>query len=105
MARVNTRWVYGTEAQASAYGITIVVQKTARGWLVDDAYCPNDPSSSIYNSPTGPCPLSSSSGGGVPGMPQTGVGSAPGPILCLLGGLAAALLGLLLIRRGTRLIR
>jgi hypothetical protein len=38
-------------------------------------------------------------------MPQTGVGSAPGPILCLLGGLAAALLGLLLIRRGTRLIR
>jgi hypothetical protein len=73
VANVNTRWVYG----AGEYTITFVVRKEAGGWLVDDSYCLNNPSSSIYNQPTGPCMMSSSAEGqGNPlGMPSTGAGS------------------------------
>ena len=97
VANVNTRWVYGSDE----YTITFVVRKEAGGWLVDDSYCLNNPSSSIYNQPTGPCPMSSSTGGqgNPPGMPSTGAGSGNSyglplalAVLALLAGAGGSLI-------------
>jgi len=90
VANVNTRWGYGS----GEYTITFVVRQEAGGWLVDDSYCLNNPGSSIYNPPTGPCPMSSSAGGqgNPPGMPSTGAGPGNGyglPLALAVGALLA----------------
>lgn len=100
-AQVNTRWEYGSGQKQFDYTITFMVRKHAGGWLVDDTYCLNDPASSIYNQPAGPCPIASSTNSGeAPGMPRTGEGAAPGYAVLLLLGLVVSSLGLLLARKG-----
>jgi hypothetical protein len=99
-AQVNTRWNLGT-TPPSAYTITFVVQKEAGGWVVDDSYCLNDPTTSIYQPPTGPCPTITTE---APGMPQTGAGREASAPLWIFEGLALVALGGLLIRRNQRTV-
>jgi hypothetical protein len=105
VAQVNTRWQYGPSDNAVEYTITFVARKEAGGWLVDDAYCQNDLSTSIYNAPTGPCPTTSAPGVPVPGMPSTGAPADPDYLLPLALAGAALLLGGLLAGRGARAAR
>jgi hypothetical protein len=96
VANVNTRWGY----ESNEYTITFVVRKEAGGRLVDDSYCLNNPGSSSYNQPTGPCPMSRSAGGqgNPPGMPSTGTGAGNGyglplAVAALFTGAGLSLMG------------
>lgn len=92
-AHVATVWDYG----GTSYSITFTVVKQDSGWLVDDSFCSADPASSIYNPPTGPCPLDTWSQP-TPGMPNTGnEDSGVFMVLELLGALAAICSGLALL--------
>lgn len=91
VAQVATVWDF-----SSSYSITFTVVKQEGGWLVDDSFCSAEPSSSIYNPPTGPCPLDLR-GEPVPGMPNTGEQSFPAFVLLgMLGALLMVGAGLLL---------
>ena len=100
VAQVNTRWEYGTSAQRFEYTITFVVRQEAGGWLVDDTYCLNDPGTSIFNPPTGPCALSVTNP--VPGMPTTGAGQDRSLSGLLLLGIGLVTLGLVAVRCSPR---
>lgn len=91
MAHAATIWDYGN----SSYSITFTVVKQDDGWLVDDSFCTALPTSSIYNAPTGPCPLDTR-GEALPGMPTTGATLfLPFALLTILAALLALIAGLL----------
>jgi LPXTG-motif cell wall-anchored protein len=95
-AHVATVWDYGASA-GSSYSITFIAVKQDGGWFVDDSFCSAEPSSSIYNPPTGPCPLDLR-GAPVPGMPNTGEQAFSAfALLGLLGALLMAGAGLSLL--------
>jgi hypothetical protein len=52
LAHVNVHWMY---LATNSYTVTFVVAHQDDGWRVDDAYCAGDPTTSIYEPPTGPC--------------------------------------------------
>jgi hypothetical protein len=62
VAHVNVRWMY---LAANSYTITFVVARQDDGWRVDDAYCAGNPTTSIYEPPTGPCASGSGSSTGM----------------------------------------
>lgn len=98
IAHVASVWNYGS----SSYSITFTVVKQDSGWFVDDSFCSADPSSSIYNPPTGPCPLDLR-GEPVPGMPNTGEEVFPiFIVLAVLGALLTIGAGVLLLAAGPR---
>jgi hypothetical protein len=98
IAHVPTAWDYSS----SSYSITFTVVKQENGWLVDDSFCSAQPASSIYNPPTGPCPLDLR-GEPVPGMPNTGAQGFPAfGLLAMLGALLMVGAGLLLLVAGNR---
>jgi hypothetical protein len=62
VAHVNVRWMY---LATNSYTVTFVVARQDDGWRVDDAYCAGDPTTSIYEPPTGPCASGSGSSMGL----------------------------------------
>jgi hypothetical protein len=62
VAHVNVHWMY---LAANSYTMTFVVARQDDGWRVDDAYCAGNPTTSIYEPPTGPCAVGSASSMGM----------------------------------------
>jgi len=92
-AHVDSLWQYGA---GSTYDITFVAVNTPSGWLVDDSYCAGNPSTSIYNTPTGPCQAIPGTPG-TPGMPNTGSPADGWALPFMVAGSLALILGMVAV--------